>query len=78
MGIVVRVKVYNQIQYRLKDPEVIIDFLYKYKDTLSNDGIVSEYGINEVLNRMEYGIPEKGIDALIEMIYDIFPHPYHV
>lgn len=78
MEIVTRVKVYNQIQYRLKDPEIIIDFLYKYKDILSNDGIMSEFGINEVLNRIEYGIPEKGIDAIIETIYDIFPHPYHV
>jgi predicted transcriptional regulator len=77
MEIVNRVKVYNQIQYRLKDPEIIIDFLYKYKDTLSNDGVLSKYGIREVLNRMEYGIPKKGVDALIEMLYDIFPHPYH-
>lgn len=77
MDIVTRVKVFNQIQYRLKDPEMIVDFLFKYKDNLSNDRIMSKYGIMEVLNRIEYGLPKKGIDDVLDIIFDVFPHPYH-
>lgn len=74
----------NEKLYRLKDPQQIYDLLVVYRDDLEQDLLMhfifelmeyrEEYGYNE---RVRIRTRKEKVDSMLELIYEIFPHPYH-
>lgn len=71
MDIVERKRVGKEIKYRIKNEYTIFNYLLTYKKALSNDLV------DFTLYWSNWGI-SKRVDACIEKVYEIFPHPYHV
>lgn len=72
-GIVERTDISNEMRYRLTNPEQICDFLVKNREALS------DYRIDHILNIIEYGMdPARIFDAVLNAIFEVFPHPYHI
>jgi DNA-binding transcriptional ArsR family regulator len=69
--IIEKVRVGKEIKYKLKDNGMILNFLIKHKNALSNELIDTMLGWR---NNM---IGEYLINRAINTIYEIFPHPYH-
>jgi hypothetical protein len=70
-GLIEKVKVGKEMKYKLKDGSMIWRFLIRYKNVLSNNSI------NRSLIWAEDGV-DNLVDSLMEILYDILPHPYHV
>ncbi len=71
IGLIEKVKIGKEVKYRLKDENMIWRFLIRYKNALSNNSI------NRSLIWAEEGVYNI-VDPVMEIFYDIFPHPYHV
>ena len=71
VGLIEQVKIGREVKYRLKDPNEMLAILIKYKDALSKKSI------NDRLAWGNNGL-ERGFDMILDLFYDIFPHPYHV
>ncbi|MCK4365914.1 MAG: winged helix-turn-helix transcriptional regulator [Thermoplasmatales archaeon] len=71
IGLIEKVKIGKEMKYRLKDENMIWRFLIRYKNALSNNSI------NRSLIWAEDGV-DNIVDPLMEIVYDILPHPYHV
>jgi len=73
IGIVERADISGEIRYILTNPEQICDFL------VNNREVLSDFRINHVLNMVEYGLsPARIFDGVLDAIFEVFPHPYHV
>ena len=84
MDIIEYRRVGHSYAYRIKNQKEMYNLLILYENTLSDDvlGPFIEY--------VKYVIPDgvpssyrrrrrkKDVDEIIEAIYEIFPHPYHV
>jgi hypothetical protein len=70
-GLIEKVKVGKEMKYKLKDGSMIWRFLIRYKNVLSKNSI------NRSLIWAEDGV-DNLVDPLMEILYDILPHPYHV
>ena len=66
-----KVKVGKEMKYRLKDTYKIFTFLIIYNYELSDNTV------NIWLNSLGLFSPKK-IDTLINIFWEICPHPYHV
>jgi DNA-binding transcriptional ArsR family regulator len=75
----------NEKLYRLKDPQYIYDLLIIYRDELEEDSLI--YFIFELMEyREKFGYSDRGyirsrpekVDLMINKLYEVFPHPYHV
>jgi len=62
----------NETRYRLKNPEDIFDLLIRYDKTILADAF------GRFLKWFEDPHWGSSMDASIDRIYDIFPHPYHI
>ena len=64
------VKVGRVTKYKLKDEDMIIGFLIKYKETLSKKAV------NELLDwkKKEYF---GGLNNIEKVLWEVFPHPYY-
>jgi len=69
-----KIKIGKEIMYRLKDEGMVVEFLVKYQDALSNQAITRHLrGINAFMNNnMNFFM-----DNLERNGYDIFPHPFY-
>lgn len=72
LGILETVKVKRRKGFILKNSEEIWDFLIRYQHILKNIKINSSLIWLDVR-----GVPDK-IETVINEIYNVFPHPYHV
>lgn len=70
IGIIEKIPIGKEIKYKLKNENLIWRFLIKYKKVLSDESI------NRSLIWAEDKV-DNIIDPLMEIIFDIFPHPYH-
>ena len=63
----------NNVKYRLYSPEDIFDLIIRYENSILADafGRFLEYFDDD-----KYWTP--GMNASLDKIYDVFPHPYHV
>lgn len=72
----------REIMFRLTDPKTIFDLFNKYKDTLLDDD--TKIILEGIWISMESGIQEEesahigteGIDATINVFYEMFPIPF--
>ena len=71
IGLIEKVKVGKEVKYKLKDESMIWRFLIRYKKALSSSSI------NRSLTWAEDGV-DNLVDPLMDILYDILPHPYHV
>lgn len=69
--IIEKVKVGKETKYKLKDEDQIVAILIKYRDALSKKSI----DIILKWKRQEY---LAAVNKMENVIYEIFPHPYHV
>jgi DNA-binding transcriptional ArsR family regulator len=83
-GKLFRKRISNEKFYRLKSPTELKDFLIKYQKMFKND-LMAELIIYLTKYRRETGfnfdkINTKGerVDDVLEIFYDVFPHPYYV
>ena len=69
-NLVEEVKNGKESKYKLKDEDMVIAFLIKYKDALSKKAV------NEMLEwkRNEYIL---GLNKLEKIFWEVFPHPYY-
>jgi len=69
--------------YRIKNQKEMYNMLISYEDSLTDDIL------NPFLEYIKYVLPDgfppsyrrrkkKSIDEMIDSIYEVFPHPYHV
>ena len=69
--------------FMLKNPQQIYDLLITYKHSII-ENLISEYIFEFIYYFMTTGQPKKVIapkkweKALDDLIWEIFPHPYHV
>jgi len=70
VDLIEKVNVGKEIKYKLKDEDLVVAFLIKYKDALSKDSIDTSL----IWRRNTYVM---AAEKLLEIGYDIFPHPYH-
>ena len=79
----------NEKLYQLKDPLKIYDLIMVYKDELNADDIEALIKVlylrpREYLNqngkppRKRRCSDQKNVDSILEIVLEIFPHPYHV
>jgi len=85
-----RSPIHNEILYRLKDPYLIDKLLISYKKSLFKDKIFKDLmqhtdRVNNLYVEDRRYIKVKNFktinhyeDKLLEMLSDIFPHPYHI
>ena len=68
-----KVKVGKEIYYEYKDPWMVLELILKYKDVLFDDLFV------ENIEWLEEGwfTSDKATDLGLNVIWEIFPHPYH-
>lgn len=71
VGLIEKVIVGRKTKYKLKDENMIWAFFIRYQKALSNQLI------NRMMVWQDDGI-QKRLDAMIEIFFEIFPHPYHV
>jgi DNA-binding transcriptional ArsR family regulator len=83
-GKLIRKRISNEKFYRLKNPTELKDFLIKYQDMFKND-LMAELIIYLTKYRKETGFnikkintKEERVDDVLEIFYDVFPHPYYV
>ena len=62
----------NEVRYRLKNPEDIFDLIIRYDKSILADAF------GRFLKWLEYPKWDRNMDASLDKLYDIFPHPYHV
>jgi len=72
----------NEVLYILTNSRLIYDALITYQDSLSEID-----NIEQILNYFNYmisdGVPKKiknymsSMDSIVEVFYDVFPHPYY-
>jgi len=83
LNIIEKRRVGHSYAYRIKNQKEMYNLLISYENSLSDDilGPFLEY----VKYVLPDGIPpsyrrrkKKDIDEIIEALYEIFPHPYHV
>ena len=83
LNIIEKRRVGHIYAYRIKNQKEMYNLLISYENSLSDDilGTFLEY----VKYVLPDGIPpsyrrrkKKDIDEIIEALYEIFPHPYHV
>lgn len=69
MGIIESTPKGNKICYRVKNPELIYDLLINYEKNLINDatGRIVKYFLNN-----------EAVDSVLNSVFDVFPHPYHI
>lgn len=65
------VKVGKKVKYKIKDIEKVNDFLIVYSPELSNDDVNTWLMWSRVFSPIN-------IDSMIDIFYEICPHPYHV
>lgn len=74
----------NEKLYRLKDPNHIYDLILAYQDKEKEDSQI-QLLLEIAEYRDKYGYKERNrhqlfsdkVDSLFEIIYEVFPHPYH-
>jgi len=71
IDLIERIKVGKEIKYKLKGEDMIWGFLIKYKNALSNDSI------NRYLIWRGDAVTDM-TESMIKVVFNIFPHPYHV
>lgn len=71
MDLIEQKKIGREVKYKLKDANEMLVILIKYKDALSKKSI------NDRLTWGNKGV-ERGFDIILDIIYEILPHPYHV
>jgi DNA-binding transcriptional ArsR family regulator len=71
-----KIKVGKEFKYRLKSEESIWIFLFENKESISNETIDVYLSWHDSLGND--GFFQKRMDLTMEIIYDVFPHPYHV
>jgi len=83
LGIIEKRRVGHSYAYRIKNQKEMYHVLITYENSLSED-ILSPF-LKYVKYVLPDGIPpsyrrrkKKDIDEIIDVIYEIFPHPYHV
>ena len=69
--IIEKVRVRRETKYKLKDVNLVFSFIIKYKEELSNELI------DTWLSWTNSALERYMIDKTINMIFNIFPHPYH-
>ena len=69
--IVKKVRIGKEIKYKLKDEDEIFAIFIKYKDALSNELIDTFLGWGES------SWVTNGLERFLDVLFDIFPHPYH-
>ena len=69
--VIEKVKVGKEIKYRLKDCERIFNFCIIYNPELSNDAI-------NLWLRWSKLLGPKNFDSILNIFYEICPHPYHI
>ena len=69
-GIVEKIQTGKEIKYKVKDEFEVWQFLCNYNKTLSD---------NQVNLMVGWGnsFTERHIDSTLEVLWEIFPHPYH-
>lgn len=70
LDLVEKISMGKEIKYRLKDEDLIWAFFIKYKDALS------KRSVNDILNWRSDGYVSVA-DNIINVTWEIFPHPYH-
>ena len=72
MGIIESWQEGNQTMYKLKDIELIIDFLIKY------EGKLFDSATGQFIKWMELiTMKDESMDGFLKKLFEIFPHPYH-
>jgi DNA-binding transcriptional ArsR family regulator len=74
LDIVERIPVGKEIKYRLKNPEEVLDFLIEYQHSLFDDTVPFLIKLFDTGTKTG----RKAVNKMVENIFDIFPHPYHV
>jgi DNA-binding transcriptional ArsR family regulator len=88
-GIIERKRLSNEIFYILKEYNQVYNFFIKYKDSLKDDEIIDyfltmgKYRVNKnasfsKIKKLSNDKIDSYCDQVIEFIYDVFPHPYHI
>ena len=71
----------NKIKYRLKNEELIFDFLITYEKNFKKDDAAWRI-IKRIIHPERYDVTkniwETKIDTFFDIGYEIFPHPYHI
>jgi len=70
-GLIKKVKVGREYKYKLKDEDFIWEIFIKYNDALSINSI------NTMLSWQSDGI-DWALENILDIGWEIFPHPYHV
>ena len=84
LKIVERAPIGKEIIYRLKDPYSIYDSVILYKKKSSDKNFcnipITQFKFWSTFDKPKTKSKsfQRSIDAFEEMIYEIFPHPYHV
>ena len=71
IDLIEKVKVGKETKYKLKDENIIWSFFIRYKNELSDKSI------NLYMMWRDRGL-KISLDNIIEVFFDIFPHPYHI
>ena len=77
-GVLERVTIENEIRYTIKNFEEISDLIITYKNTFFDKQIEPVMKFLIKYDKIPLDSDKDRIDGLINLIYEIFPHPYYV
>jgi DNA-binding transcriptional ArsR family regulator len=66
----------NETLYGLKNPEEIYDILITNKESIFNEN--TSLLIDYIISKKDKYDEDKILELILHIIFDIFPHPYHV
>ena len=66
----------NETKYIIKNPEILLDLIITYENSLVKDNSVYPF-IKYLVSPDEARI-YLSIDNVIKTVYEVCPHPYHV